>query len=514
MTVPALRLQTLVDLPVRPAGDHVLYWMTANRRTSWNFALDRAIEHAAAVNKPLIVLEPLRVAHPWASDRFHAFVAQGMADNARAFATAGVAYHPYLEPEAGAGRGLLEALAKNAAVVVADDWPCFFLPHMLAAAAKKLTILGVRLEAVDSNGLLPIRAAGDQVFPTAYAFRRFLQKTLPAHLFHRPHAAPLVSTTVQALPRTTLPARVLDRWPAAADLSGSVASLQAFPIDHTVGPVDVVGGEVAARACLQDFVGRKLARFAEDRSPPDVDGQSGLSPWLHWGQLSAHEVADAVFRHEGFTPERLSNKPTGSREGWWGLSTSAESFLDQLVTWRELGFNFTSRRPDYDDFTSLPPWAQTSLLAHMSDERPHTYTLQELDDAATHDPLWNAAMKQLKQQGFIHNYLRMLWGKKVLEWSADPRVAYANLIELNNRYSVDGRDPNSTSGISWVFGRYDRPWGPTRPIYGVIRYMTSDNTMKKHACKQYLLRWNGSSAAPGKSSLRTTKPTMAQARLL
>ena len=512
MTVPTLRIQTLVDRPVRPDGDHVLYWMTANRRTSWNFSLDRAIEHAIAMNKPLLVLEPLRVGHRWASDRFHAFVAQGMADNARAFAAAGVAYHPYLEPTAGAGRGLLEALATNAAIVVADDWPCFFLPRMLQAAATRLATLGVRLEAVDSNGLVPIRAAGDQVFPTAFAFRRFLQKTLPDHLFHRPAATPLSAETLRALPTTTLPVDVLRRWPAPADLSGSVASLQALPIDHRVGPVDVRGGEVAGRACLQEFVGLKLARFAEDRSPPDVDGQSGLSPWLHWGHLSAHEVADAVWRQEGFTPDKCSNKPTGSREGWWGLSTSAEAFLDQLVTWRELGFNFTSRRNDYDDFSSLPPWAQTSLLAHMSDVRPKTYTLQQLDDAATHDPLWNAAMKQLKQQGFIHNYLRMLWGKKVLEWSADPRAAYATLVELNNRYSIDGRDPNSTSGISWVFGRYDRPWGPTRPIYGVIRYMTSDNTMKKHACKQYLLRWNGSSAAPGKSSL-TSPPTTTQHRL-
>jgi deoxyribodipyrimidine photo-lyase len=480
--------------------------MTANRRLSWNHALDVAVEHANTLGLPLVVLEPLRVGYRWASDRFHAFVAQGMADNAAAADDAGVAYYPYLEPEAGAGAGLLEALATDAAVVVGDDWPCFFLPTMIAAAATKLDGAGVAFDIVDSVGLLPMRAAGDQVFPTAYAFRRFLQKTLPAHLFDRPSSSPFAPDLPRAPLSALVPDNILARWPRALDLSGSVASLSSLPIDHGVAPVAIRGGAKAAQAALQAFMAKKLSRYHEDRSPPDLNGQSGLSPWLHWGHISTHQIVDAVFRAEDFSPDKLAPKATGSREGWWGMSVPAEAFLDELITWRELGFNMSSRRDDYDQWDSLPEWARKSLLEHMSDARSHSYTLDELDGAKTHDPLWNAAQKQLKAEGVIHNYLRMLWGKKVLEWSPDPRLALENLIELNNRYAIDGRDPNSYSGIFWVFGRYDRPWGPTRPIFGVIRYMTSENTQKKHACKQYLQRYNGE--PPGKTA------TSGQPRLL
>lgn len=498
MTVPPIRVRALVEQPLRPEGDFVLYWMTANRRTSWNFALDRAIEHARALNKPLVVLEGLRVEHRWACDRFHAFVAQGMADNAAAFAKAGIAYHPWIEPAPGAGKGLLAALAAKACVVVGDDWPCFFLPRMQQAAAKHLSNLGVGFEVVDSNGLLPIQAAGDQVFSTAHAFRRFLHKQLPMHLLHRPQATPLLGLS---LPTTTISAEIATQWPAATDLSGSVASLSSLPIDHSVAPIRLRGGEQAARAHMQHFVDAKLARYGEDRSPPDKDGQSGLSPWLHWGHLSVHEIVDAVWRKEDFSPERISKVATGSREGWWGLSAPAEGFFDELITWREVGFNFDARVANYDEWSSLPGWAQASLVKHLGDHREHVYTLQELDDAQTHDPLWNAAQKQLKRDGIIHNYLRMLWGKKVLQWTKDPRDALQYLIELNNKYAIDGRDPNSYSGIFWVFGRYDRPWGPERPIFGVIRYMTSENTQKKHACTEYLRRFNGTTTSSRQARL-------------
>lgn len=502
-------MTTLVERPVEPTGRFVLYWMTATRRTSWNYSLDRALEHARALKKPLVVLEPLRVGYRWASDRFHAFIVQGMGENAAAFAGTPVAYHPYVEPSPGAGKGLLEALAQDACVVVGDDWPCFFHPRMQQAAAETLGRLGRRFEVVDSNGLVPIRAAGDRVYPTAASFRRFLQAQWPAHLVERPLKDPLAQAST--LPTATVPAAVTSRWPAWTDFSGSPSSLQALPIDHGVAPLSIRGGEGAARAHMRAFVASKLARYHEDRSPPDLDGQSGLSPWLHQGHLSVHEVVDAVFRHEGFTPERLAPKPTGSRAGWWGMSEPAEGFFDELLTWRELGFNMTSRRDDYDRWASLPSWAQASLIDHLGDERKYTYTLEELATSQTHDPLWNAAQRQLVHDGVIHNYLRMLWGKKVLEWSKDPRQALEHLLELNNRYAIDGRDPNSYSGVFWVFGRYDRPWGPIRPIFGAIRYMTSDNTMKKHACKKYLQRWGPSSSS---SSSSVPRPSSRQPTLL
>lgn len=472
--VPALRIRALNAHPVRKDGRFVVYWMTAARRSTWNFALDRALEHSRALQKPLVVVEALRCGHRWASDRFHAFVIAGMRDNAAAFARANIAYHAYVEPTAGAGKGMIEALAKDACVVVTDDYPCFFLPKMAASLAARVRVC---VEDVDGNGVLPMRAAGTQVFPTAFAFRRFLQKELPKHLTTKPNSTLDAST----LPMPTLS---LPKWPSSLD-----APLSSLPIDHSVAPIDLKGGSVAAQAHLRGFIERRLAGYHEDRSGPDKDGQSGLSPWLHWGHLSAWEVVDAVFRKEAWTPDKASRTTSGSREGWWGLSTSAEGFLDELITWREIGFNFTSRRADYDSFESLPAWAQKTLHAHANDAREHVYSIQQLIEAKTHDPLWNAAQKQLMREGIIQNYLRMLWGKKILEWSPTPEAALAAMLELNNRFAIDGRDPNSYSGIFWVLGRYDRPWGPERSVFGLIRYMSSLNTAKKHDVDLYLARY-------------------------
>jgi deoxyribodipyrimidine photo-lyase len=161
------------------------------------------------------------------------------------------------------------------------------------------------------------------------------------------------------------------------------------------------------------------------------------------------------------------------------MSAQAEAFLDQLVTWRELGFNLAAKREDAERYASLPPWALTTLERHAGDPRPHLYAPEQFERAQTHDPLWNAAQVQLVREGRIHGYLRMLWGKKVLEWSPSPERALAVMLELNNRYALDGRDPNSTSGILWCLGRYDRPWGPERPIFGTVRYMSSENTARK-----------------------------------
>jgi deoxyribodipyrimidine photo-lyase len=185
----------------------------------------------------------------------------------------------------------------------------------------------------------------------------------------------------------------------------------------------------------------------------------------------------------------LPLRATGAKAGWWGVSAPAERFLDELVTWRELGFNLTSKRADYAAFESLPDWARRSLEHHADDPRDFVYTSDAFERAQTHDPLWNAAQRQLMVEGRIHTYLRMLWGKKILEWSPTPREALTTLVELNNKYALDGRDPNSYSGIFWVLGRYDRPWHPERPVFGVVRYMSSANTARKMRVKNYLRRF-------------------------
>ncbi len=458
--------------------------MIAARRLRWSFALDRAVEHAKELGKPLVIFEALRCGYPWASDRLHRFVLEGMAGHQAALAGGPVGYHPYVEPEEGAGKGLLAALAERSCVVVTDEFPCFFLPRMVEAAAARLPVL---VEQVDGNGLLPLRAA-EQVYSRAFDFRRFLQRELPRHLGDFPRAEPLARLRLPAAPE--LPAALRQRWPraSAALLAGKPAALAALPIDHAVGPAALTGGEEAASAALARFVARRLAGYA-DRNQPDAEVTSGLSPYLHFGHVSAHEAFAAVTRKEQWTPERLGTGSSGAREGWWGMSAAAESFLDQLVTWRELGYNLSSKTGDYDRYESLPAWARQTLAMHAGNRRPAVYSPAEFEAAATHDEVWNAAQRQIAREGVMHGYLRMVWGKMILEWSATPQEALSTMVHLNNKYGLDGRNPNSYSGIFWCLGRYDRPWGPERPVFGTVRCMTTASTRRKLRLDGYLRRY-------------------------
>ncbi len=485
VAVPKLRIHACNDKPTRPDGQYVLYWMIANRRVGWNFSLQRAVEHAKSWQKPLVILEALRCDYRWASDRLHRFVLQGMAVNRQRTADSPAFYYPYVEPERGADHGLLKQLAEKACVVVTDDFPTFFLPRMVKIVAGRLPVL---LEKVDSNGLLPMRAT-DRVFPTAYSFRRYLHQELPQHLGDAPLADPLASAKLP--PIGDLLQDILKRWPPAdkPTLHASAETLARLPIDHSVKPGIAQGGSEEAEEILARFLDERLEVYGKDRNHPDEEAGSGLSPYLHFGHVSAHQIFDALGRQEKWSPDKLGKKPTGKREGWWGMSGNAESFLDEMITWRELGYNFTWQRSDYDQYSSLPDWARLTLEEHEDDPRPHLYSLAEFENAATHDELWNAAQRQLVSEGRMHNYLRMLWGKKILHWSKTPQDALLVMIELNNKYGQDGRNPNSYSGIFWVLGRYDRAWGPERKIFGKVRYMTSDSTMKKLRLSHYLSKY-------------------------
>lgn len=444
----------------------ILYWMTSARRTRFNRGLQRAAELARARGLPLLVVEALDAAPPWATVRTHRFLLQGMLENAAALRAAGAMAWPYAEPEPGAGRGLFEALTERAGAVVTDTFPTLHLPARLAAAKRRFPAL----EVVDANGLLPLAEGG--VFATAMAFRRHLQRTLPAHLAAPPEAEPLHDLP----PPVALPIDLAHRWPPLDRLPDLA---RAAALDGRVGPVADVGGPGAAAARLRRFVAERLDGYADGHNHPDREGCSRLSPHLHAGHLGIHEVFAAVAAHEGWTPARLSGRVTGRREGWWGMSPGAEAFLDEVVTWRELGFQYCHHQPRYAEYDTLPDWARATLEAHAADPRPARYTLRQLEAAETDDEVWNAAQRQLVREGHIHNYLRMLWGKRLLEWTAHPREAFDLLVELNNRWALDGRDPNSYTGIAWTFGRFDRPWGPERPIYGTIRYMSSRRTVEK-----------------------------------
>lgn len=493
--VPAIRITRRNDQEVSQDGDFVLYWMVAQRRLVDNFALQRACWWSARLNKPLVIFEPLRCDYPWASERFHRFIIDGMADHSAQLAGHAATYYPYVEPRLGDGKDLMRALTRRACVVITDDFPCFFLPRMIDAAARKLELL---VEAVDSNGLLPLRAA-EKTYTTAYSFRRGLHKMLPDHLGDTPMATPLDDLHTPALAGGVLD-DILKRWPAASDAllkHGDTAALADIPLEYDVPAAPVTGGQVAALERLGDFLD-DLPAYLTGRNEPGQNATSGLSAYLHFGHIGTHTIFRELTAREGWSVTDIADKPTGKRSGWWKMSDAAESFIDELVTWREIGFNMAHREPDtYDKYESLPEWARKTLAEHADDEREYVYTLEEFEHARTHDELWNAAQNQLVQEGKIHNYLRMLWGKKIIEWTETPQQALEIMIELNNKWALDGRDPNSYSGIFWVLGRYDRGW-TERDIFGKIRYMTSASTRRKYNVDGYIRRYNKS---PGQLGL-------------
>ncbi len=482
--VPEQRITKYNDRPINGDGHYVLYWMTAFRRPFYNFALQQAVNRAVELQKPLLILEALRCDYPYASDRLHRFILGGMFANQHHFSGTTASYYPYVETEKGAGKGLLQALGEDACLIVGDDYPAFFLPRMLRAAAARVDVL---LEAVDANGLLPLRAA-EKDYPTAYAFRRFLQKELRGPLLDLPQPDPLAKLKLESL--TQLPKSITERWLAASDqlLAAGPETLASLPIDHSVPATDETGGWQAADNCLQRFLDERLAQYPQ-RSEPDLQVTSELSPYLHFGQIATQQIVQALIERENWTIDKLSPDAKGKRSGWWGMSEAAESFLDELITWRELGFNTCVLRKDFDRYPSLPDWARETLEKHRTDPRPQRYAFEDFEQARSHDPLWNAAQTQLLEEGRIHNYLRMLWGKKILEWSVDAETALQTMLTLNDKYALDGRDPNSVSGTFWCLGRYDRPWGPERPIFGKIRYMSSENTARKFSVKAYLQRY-------------------------
>lgn len=491
---PQSRLRSANGRAVDPDGSYVLYWMIAARRADSNFALDRAVAWARQLARPVVVVEDLRLGYPYASDRLHRFAIDGMADNARSFGRSEVLYHPYVEPSAGASRGFLERLSRDAAVVVTDDVPGAFIQRTISAESARAAVL---VEAVDSNGLIPLSTV-PRVYPAAVHFRRFMQSVLHRELLAVPAASPLRIGVPRRL--ASLPEDVVTRWPAATVelLEGGRTAMSALPVDHDVPVVSMKGGPRTAERVLSSFVRRKLATYDHGHMHPDDAGSSRLSPYLHFGHISAHRVFERVMRQERWTIGRLAKKPTGKREGWWGVGRGAEAFLDQLVVWRELGFNTSMKRPqDHARFEGLPDWARDTLEAHASDPRPYVYSRRAFERAETHDQLWNAAQRQLLRDGWMHNAMRMLWGKKILEWSASPRRALETMMALMDRWSLDGQDPNSYAGYMWTLGLYDRPW-PERPIYGRVRSMSSERSARKLRVKRYLATYADQPAREGR----------------
>ena len=485
MAIPSIRHTHANDHFVREDGDYVLYWMTASRRFHFNFALQHAVDRARQFGKPLIVFEPLRLRYRWACDRLHRFVIEGMKDNQRCSENRYVTYFPFVETEFGTASAVLHELAVNACTIVTDEFPCFFHPTMIRVARSRLP---ARLELVDSNGVIPLRKA-ERTFTVAHSYRRWMQKNILDNLLEMPKEDPLAGIKLPKLER--LPENILNTGtPADLDHFLKGNGLDTLPIDHSVKASNKLpGGSREAELRLERFLNHQLSMYGENRNHPDESVTTGLSPHLHFGHISTHEIIQKLLERENWTPAHAS-PANGKNHGFWNTSEPAEAFLDQLLTWREMGFNLSFRQPDdYDKFESLPDWAQKTLVEHSDDKRPYLYSLEDFENARTADVLWNAAQRELRETGVMHNYMRMLWGKKILHWTESPQQALSIMIELNNKYALDGRDPNSYNGIFWVLGRYDRAWGPKRPVFGSVRYMTSESASKKLRLKKYLERF-------------------------
>ncbi|MGL6075421.1 MAG: deoxyribodipyrimidine photolyase [Fimbriiglobus sp.] len=500
------RLRPANTAPIAKTGDYVLYWSQMYRRLSHNHALDYATHLARHLKKPLIIYEGLRLDYPWASARFHQFLLEGMAENTRTAAEIGATYWPYVETPVQPARGLLRKIAEKACLVVTDDYPQFIIPAQITALAEKSP---VAVHAIDGNGLVPLALLGP---PTAAAahLRPKLHKLFTQGWEHRAEANPDFASLPKA--KVQLPFTL---WEPPADITGFVESL---PIDQSVKPLHKLpGGRAEGLKLLRDFVKSKLRRYAEERSQPadpEVNSASGLSAHLHYGHIGIQDVTEAVLETiPGWSLAELNLK-TRNKDDFFCRDANVNGFLDEAITWRDVGFQWHYQRQrtvtggkqsttteaipsfnfttfDYSPLTSgtletvLSPWALATLTKHASDRREYVYTLEEFEASKTHDEIWNAAQTELVKTGRIHNYLRMLWGKKVLEWTPSPEEGYRVLEHLNNKYAIDGRDPNSYTGILWCFGLFDRPWPPERQVFGNIRFMSSASTAKKFKLANY-----------------------------
>ena len=508
-----------------PGARYVLYWIQIHQRARHNDALDFAIEQANALGLPVVAYQGLRPDYPGANDRLHTFILEGAFDLRRSLAKKKILHLFHLERRPSAASGLIASLAREAALVVTDHFPVFIVNGQARALARSLER---PVASVESSCIVP-----SALFPrTEFAARTIRPKIhalLPEHLVPRADARvkrssldldipfPFPGSGLEAEERVWLDLaggaarRASGRATAtptarAARIAEWVASCA---IDHRIAPSPAYpGGEEAARARLRAFVSERLPDYPDARNDAAVDGVSGLSPYLHFGQISALEIALAVLgapagsaalrseprraaRSEQRRTARSEHCRTVARSLRRALSrreTPAGAFLEQLIVRRELCFNFCETNPHHASIDGLPDWARRTLDDHAGDPRRERYDAGALEWAETADEVWNAAQTELRETGVIHNRLRMLWGKKILEWSETPAEAFRIMIDLHERYALDGRDPNTYANVLWCLGLHDRPFGPARPVLGTVRPMSTAVARKKMDIPAYVAR--------------------------
>jgi deoxyribodipyrimidine photo-lyase len=433
------------------AGRYVLYWMQASQRTRCNHALEYAIAQANGLGLPVHVCFGLMDDYPEANERHYAFMLHGLADVAGNLKKRGI---HFIIRRGNPPEVALEC-AKGAALLVCDRG---YLRHQRRWRDRVADEAACGVAQVESDVVCPVEEVSDKAEFAARTIRpkihriwkQYLVRLPQGKLKHRATRAPFTSDI---------------------DLGDIPAALAKLRIDRSVPPSKrFEGGEAAAARLLQAFVRQRLSGYEANRNEPVEDATSHLSAYLHFGQISPLQIAlEAI---------KAKNVRAADRA----------ALLEELIVRRELAINYVQFKSDYDSFEAIPSWAKQTLAKHEKDGRATIYSREELENARTHDPYWNAAQREMTTTGFMHNYMRMYWGKKILEWKAAPREAFADTLYMNNKYFLCGRDPNAFANVGWIYGLHDRPWGE-RDIFGTVRYMNAAGLDRKFDIKAYAEKW-------------------------
>jgi deoxyribodipyrimidine photo-lyase len=443
------RITRLNDLPSR-RGDYVLYWMQQSQRARCNAALEKAAELAYEARQPLLACFGLMADYPEANVRHYTFLLEGLQETARALEERGVALavlrdHPV--------RAALK-LASRASALVCDAG---YLRHQRSWRREVAEGAACPVVQVESDVIIPVAVASDHREFAARTIRRKIQSRVEEFLDPSCGLGPVESSLGLGISGISI-----DDIPKVCS---------EFGIDDSVPPVSRFfrGGTSQAERRFADFLADRFERYEANRNQPQTDDVSHMSPYLHFGQVSTAWIAGQVRKRREFRPQ------------------NRDSYLEELIVRRELAVNFVHYTPDYDSYSSLPAWARQTLEEHRKDPRRTKYTAEELEGAGTHDPYWNAAMREMKITGYMHNAMRMYWGKKILEWTEAPEEAYRIVLELNNKYFLDGRDPSSYANVGWIFGLHDRPFAE-RPVFGKVRFMNARGLERKSDIAAYVAK--------------------------
>lgn len=441
--------------PPAPDGHCVVYWMQRAQRGLDNPALDLAIEAGNLLEQPVVVFFGLHPKYPRANLRHYTFLIDGLEETRRRVEERGAAFvfRPYPAHDL-----LTFSREVRPSLVVGDENPMREPEGWRRSAARQLT---VPFWTVDADVIVPTRFFPKEEY-AARTIRPKIHRLLPQFL--QRGAAPVARVRWSS-----------DRPQPKSEPIDPDKLLRELPFDRAIGAVPGArGGTSAGLARLETFLDRILGEYDTARNLPPIEGTSQLSAYLHFGHLGPLTIALAVEKRAGI--------PEAARV----------AFLEELIVRRELAINFVARNPNYDTLQGCHGWAIQTLTRHAGDPRPYLYTLEQFEQAATHDPLWNAAQREMVLSGRMHGYLRMYWAKKILEWTRHPEEAFSIAVHLNDRYQLDGRDPNGYTGIAWAIGgKHDRPWGPERPIFGLIRYMVASGCARKFSIAGYLDRVAG-----------------------